>query len=926
MDLPTLLGRGEEQDVLKRAVTDARLGSSRVVLLTGEPGIGKTALLDWSSELARSQGMEVLSARGIESEAEAPFGGLLELLRPALDELDRIPAAQADALRSALDLGPTAPRDRFVIGAATLNLLSVRSENAPILVVVDDAHWLDDSSLAALLFAARRLLVDPVAVIFAARSGEAPALEAARLSDLRLNGVDPEAAAGIVARHAGSAPTREAVERLGRATAGNPLALVELSSSADLGDGAGDDLLEIETSVAEVYARRIENLAESTRRTLALAAAEESGRLDWIGAAADQLGLPLFELEAAERVGLISISFGSLSWRHPLARSAAYRGTSAGDRRAMHAALAGAVGESGTDRRAWHRAAAVLGTDEEVAAELERAAKRARSRSAYAAAATAATRAAQLSPDENARTRRLYLAAEAAWLGGDAKRALSNLDLALSDATDTRMRAEIQHLRGQALIRAGEVMAAHAILIEGAEAIEAIDPSKAVVMLAEATDACVYAGRPEAMLAPARRARELLPAGAGERERFFASLALGTALIYDGQGDEGTSLLREAVTVLEASDALSGDPRLLSAAALGPLWLREAETGTSLIDRAIELARRDGALGTLPFALALAGRDAATSDRWAIGRGLYEEAIELARETDQAMPLASALAWLASILARQGESEASEACASEALALAEAHGLGLVRVWGLDPPAELELALGRLETAVERFEGKRRALADLGLTDPDLSPTPELVEAHVRSGSSDGLTASVKEFAAQAEGKGQPWALARLARCRGLLADAAGFQDEFETALTLHGATRDGFERARTRLCFGERLRRAGQRVRARDQLRAALDAFDGLGAAPWAERARTELLATGETARRRDPSTLDDLTPQELQIGLLLAGGQTTREAAAKLFLSPKTIEYHLRNVYRKLEIHSRDELARELAEADSGSPRGTA
>jgi DNA-binding CsgD family transcriptional regulator len=417
------------------------------------------------------------------------------------------------------------------------------------------------------------------------------------------------------------------------------------------------------------------------------------------------------------------------------------------------------------------------------------------------------------------------------------------------------------------------------------------------------------------MLGPARRAYALLPGGAGERERFFANLALGTALIYAGEGEDGARHLREAVAILEASMVLSGDPRLLSAAALAPLWLREAEGGASLIDRAIELARGAGALGALPFALMLAARGAATGERWAVGRSLYEEAIALARETDQAMPLCGALAGIASLHARQGDAEACEAATAEALELCDRHGLGLWRIWCLDALAELELGLGRLERAAERLGEKRATLADHAVVDPDLSPVPELVEVSVRGGTTDGHEQPLEEFARAAERKGQPWALARLERSRGLL---TGDASHFEAALELHAATPDRFEQGRTRLCYGELLRRAGQRVRAREQLRAALEAFDALGAAPWAERARAELLASGERARRRDPSTLDELTPQELQIGMLLAAGHTTREAAAKLFLSPKTVEYHLRNVYRKLAIHSREELTAQLAAHD--------
>jgi DNA-binding CsgD family transcriptional regulator len=913
-----LFGRHDERASVERALTDARLGSSGVLVVRGEPGMGKTALLYHAVDRARSQGMEVLFARGVESEAEVPFGGLLELLRPALDDLERIPAPQAVALRSALDLGPTVERARFVIGAATLNLLSARSERRPLFVAIDDAHWLDDPSLTALLFAARRLLVDPVLVMFAARPGEAPALEAARLPELELAGVDDSTATEIVNRHAAAPPLPGVAERLARATGGNPLALVELAATAgELDPEPVDGPLELETSAEAAYGRRLGELPVAARSALALAAADASGRLTLIGAAAEELGLELSDLEPGERSGLVSIAYGQLSWRHPLVRSAAYRAVTADERRALHAALAHAMPhEADADRRAWHLAAAALGPDEAVAAALADTGRRARSRSAYATAATAAERAAQLTPADEPRARRLLAAAEAAWLGGQADRALRTLDRALALAPEPRLLAEVQHLRAQALIRAGDVMAGHDVLVAAAEQIALADPAKAVVMLAEATDACVYAGRADAMLPTARRAVALLPDDAGEREQFFAALALGTALVYDGEGDEGAREIRRAVAILEASDALSGEPRLLSAAALGPLWLREGDTGAALVDRAIESARSEGALGALPFALALAGRHAATSDRWAVGRALYDEAIGLARETDQAMPLCGALAWLASLEARQGEEDACRADAAEAIALSDRHGLGQLRMWALDALAELELGHGRLKPAIDRLQEKRRTLEELGITDPDLSPLPELVEAIVRSAGTVEATHGWETFARLAEAKGQPWALARLERGRGLLAGPEELDSHFAEALRLHAATPDRFEEARTRLCYGERLRRAGRRVHAREQLRAALATFDALTAAPWAERARAELLATGERARRRDPGTLDELTPQELQIGIVLAEGRTTREAATRLFLSPKTVEYHLRNAYRKLGIHSREELAARLSD----------
>ncbi len=917
-----LLGREAEQAAIERAVAQARLGRSETLVLSGEPGIGKTALLCWAEERARAERMEVLAARGVESETGVPFGGLLELLRPALEEIGQIPPAQAEALRGALDLGPSAERDRFLVGAATLNLLSARSAGVPLLVIVDDAHWLDDSSLAAILFAARRLVVDPVAVLFAMRPEQSPRLDAARLPQLPLTGVDAEAAAAIVAANAATAPPPEVSRRLGAAGGGNPLVLVQLAQRADeLLAGPLDLPPATNTAIEGEFGRRIEALPDAARRALALAAAEQSGRLAWIETAAGELGLRLADLEPGEGAGLVSISFGGLAWSHPLARSAAYGAASGEERRAIHAALAAALPAEEADRRAWHLAAAALGADEEAATAVEEASQRARAKGAYAEAAGAAAHAAQLSADDSARARRLFAAAEAAWLGGDARHTTARLDEALELAAEPRLRAEIERLRGQAALLGGDALGGHAALVRAADEVAELDPAKAVVMLAEATDACVYAGRPQPMLAAARRAYELLPAEAEGSERFCASLALGTALIWNGEGEDGSEKVREALAVLEESEDLARDPRLLYAAALGPLWLREAQPGPPMIERAIAAARAEGALGILPFALALAARDAASGERWAIGRALYEEAIALGRDTDQAMPLCAALAGIASLLARTGEEERCREHADEALELAAAYELGLFRLWALEGLAELELGAGRLDAAAARLQEKQQALDELGLTDPDLSPVPELVEVAVRGGPA-ATAGALEAFVPAAEAKQQPWALARLARSRALLAESNAYAEHFDAALDLHRATPDRFEEARTRLCFGERLRRDGQRLEAREQLRPALESFEALHAAPWAERARTELLASGERARRRDPSTLDDLTPQELQIGLTLAAGLTTKEAAAKHFLSPKTVEYHLRNAYRKLGIRSREELAERLSEREALPP----
>jgi DNA-binding CsgD family transcriptional regulator len=413
------------------------------------------------------------------------------------------------------------------------------------------------------------------------------------------------------------------------------------------------------------------------------------------------------------------------------------------------------------------------------------------------------------------------------------------------------------------------------------------------------------------MLSAARRAVDLAAESASERSAFLAQMAFAVASVAAGDGDIGIAAARRAVEILERSAELHDDPWLLGWAALGPLWLREAETGRNLLDRAFEEARTRAALGLLPGLLHLLARDQATTDAWLGAQASYEEAIRLSEETGQVVELAASLAGLAWLEARQGREQACRAHAEEARRRCAEHGLGLYGVWAEQALGDLALALGRPDEAVDAYRAQRAQMDALGFADVDISPAPELVEAYLRLGRATEAQEEMAAYVRAAEMKGQPWALARAARCRGLLAGDDGLDERFDEALAQHARTPDVFETARTQLSYGGRLRRARRRVDAREHLRAAYDAFDRLGAATWADSAAAELAATGETARRRDVTTLDDLTPQELQIALLLADGKTTREAAAAVFLSPKTVEYHLRHVYRKLGINSREELA---------------
>jgi DNA-binding CsgD family transcriptional regulator len=392
------------------------------------------------------------------------------------------------------------------------------------------------------------------------------------------------------------------------------------------------------------------------------------------------------------------------------------------------------------------------------------------------------------------------------------------------------------------------------------------------------------------------------------------------ARIFGGDAAAGAGAIQEAVALAESEPGLREDLQLIPWLALGPLFLRRTGGGRPLLEHALRTARSRSAVGALPFVLNLIARDQAATDRWAAAAAIYQEAIGLARECGQQTELTFGLAGLAWLQARRGREPECRDCAGEALGLARELGTGLFEIWATAALGELELGLGDAARAAGHFEHQEELLRGHGITDSDLSPAAELADAYARLGRGEEARRATAAFMASARAKGQPWSLARALRCQGLVAADGEFSSPFEQALRLHEQTPDVFEAARTRLAYGERLRRARSRVLAREQLRAAADTFERLDARPWAERARGELAATGETRRRQDPSTIEELTPQELQIALLLTAGRTTREAAAALFLSPKTVEYHLRHVYQKLGVNSRDQLARVLAAPETG------
>jgi DNA-binding CsgD family transcriptional regulator/tetratricopeptide (TPR) repeat protein len=910
-----LVGRDRECARIDLLLERARSGTADVMVVVGEPGVGKTALLDYAA--GRAEGLSAVRAVGVESEAELEFSGLLDVCRPLLDVVGELPAAHAEALRGALGLGRGRRHERFTIGAATLNLLAAAGERGPVLVVIDDAHWLDRSSMDALLFAARRLQADAVAMLFAARAAEERAFAAAGLEQIAVGGLEREAALELLAR-AGVAIAPAVAETLYDATLGNPLALIELPRLLSRGQLAGSDPiaepLPTAATLGTAFVDRAAGLPAAARRALVIAAALSVGEVEVLADALAAADLEVAALEPAEDVGLVTVADGRFAFRHPLVRSALFHAAGPSERRAAHRAAADALARSplAAERRAWHLAAAALGPDEAVASQLEAAGRAAIERAGYAAAAAALKRAAQLTPEASVRACRLLEAAGAAWHAGQSERALELLTEPLA-ASDPFTRASAMHLRAQIDYLSGETRGASGTLLEAAEQIESQQPERAVQMLIDACEASLYAGDVATGVAAARRARQLTPTDSDERD-CLAELALGEALIVSPKLDEATGRLQRGVTLAEKLPRHT-DARCLTRASMALGWLDRPREGHTLAARAVEVARERGGIGLLPYALEVLAWHGGRLGLWQSAYAESLEALALARETGQANMVAHCLLHLALIDAARGDEERCRRAADQALEQANHSGLAPLRLRTQCVLALLDLGLGRLEGAIDRLERTRREVDALGLYEREASPWPDLVEADARSGNIENAEATLAQFEATRLDTSPIWPAAVAAGCRGHLAPEESIDEHFAQALSLHTAIGDPFAIARTRLSYGERLRRAGRRRDARDQLRAAHGSFSQLGAAPWARRAAAELRATGERLGRREARTGEELTAQELQVALQAADGKTNKQVGAALFLSPKTVDFHLRRVYRKLDLRSRAELIKHFA-----------
>jgi DNA-binding CsgD family transcriptional regulator len=910
-----LLGRTRECEQLDQLLARARNGQSEALLVRGEAGIGKSALCAYAAEQAGE--MTVLRACGTPTESELAFSGLADALRPVLALRDEIPERQAAALASALALGPPLESGRFSICAATLSLLAAAAEQQPVLVIVDEAQWLDLSSTEALLFAARRLEADGVVFLFALRDGQATLLERAELRELRLAPLDRRAAEALLASRSETSIAPEVAEQLLLAAAGNPLALTELPALVSPGQLAGKEPLDEElpsaTTLERAFLRQVESLPEECREALLVATASDSGDLDTVTSALIALGIDPRSLGPAEKARLVSVRAGSLEFRHPLLRAAIYHAAPSVARRAAHQALAhDAGGKQQVDRRAWHLAAAAPAQDEAAADALEQAALAARRRGGRAEAASAFQRAGELGAEGPERARRLREAALDAWLVGRADRARELLGAALGNADDPRVRAGIQHRRGIIEMWQGSPMSAHRLLVEKAAEVEELDCARAAKMLTDASWACFMAAEIATGLATAERACEA-GAKAGGIAETLAKAAYGIALVLGGEAKRAVPLFSGYLTLLDSLESspspglyqpLRPDGQLL-------MWFEEFDRAREGLTLTIDTARTESALGALPYALSILSDLDFRTGNWAAAYAGATEAVRIAHETHQVTTLAFSLSCLARLEAAQGRGDECRAHSEQALEIASP-SIGAVVALSGSGLGLLELGLGRLDEALDHLEPLARRAAEHGLREPGVIQwAPDLIEAYVRLGRNEEAELALADFERLARQTERTWALAAAHRCRGLLATEDEFEAEFERALELHNRMRTPFECARTELCLGERLRRARRRADARAPLHSALETFERLGATPWSERARAELAASGETARRRDPYAAEELTPQELQVALVVARGATNKEAGASLFLSPKTIETHLGRVYRKLNVRSRTELA---------------
>ena len=897
-------------------MASTRAGQSQVLVLRGEAGVGKSALVEYV--VGSAAGCQVLRATGVESEMELAFAGLHQLCVPMMGYLDRLPGPQRDALAVAFGLSAGSAPDRFLVGLAVLSLLAEVAEQQPLVCVVDDAQWLDRVSAQTLAFVARRLLAEQVALVFAVRSSAVGPGDnhLAGLRELVVRGLRDSDARALLDSVVPGRLDERVRDRFVAETRGNPLALLELTrglTAAELAGGFGrPDARPLASQIEQSFLRRIGSLPGAAQRLLLAAAAEPVGDVSLLRRAAERLDVGSDAAAAAEAAGLIE--FGSrVRFRHPLVRSAAYRAADPAELQDVHRALAEATDpESDPDRRAWHRAHGAVEPDEVVAGELERSADRAQARGGVAAAAAFLRRATELTPDPARRGARAVAAAQAAFEAGAPDVSLELVAAAEMGPLEEVQRARLARLRAQIVFarrRGGEALP---LLLGAAARLERFDDAQAREAYLEAVGAAVFAGRLNGRGAVREVAEAARAAPRGQQPARLADVLLdGLATRFVEGYVQGAAPLKRALREFRRAAAGDEDDIMrwlwLTWLVAGDMW--DDEAWHELTTHAVRTAREAGALNFLPLALAYRAAVHVHAGEFDLASALMEECDTMTEVTGNS-PLG--YPWVLLVAWRGEDAQASqliEAGGRDASTWGEGRAIGLAHYLR----AVLYNGLGRYQDALASAE-QAVAHEDLAVFGFSLV---ELVEAAARGDAPEAATAALQRLEERAGASGTNWALGALARSRALLSDGRAADVLYREAIERLERSRVAVHLARTHLVYGEWLRRENRRRDAREQLRTAYEMLRRFGAAAYAERARRELLATGESVRQRTVDVREALTAQEAQIARLAAEGKTNSEIGAELFISPRTVEWHLHKVFSKLDVNSRNKLRAALAGA---------
>jgi DNA-binding CsgD family transcriptional regulator len=914
-DMPDLIGRNNERRVIDGMLATVRGGQSQVLVVRGEPGVGKTALLEHA--VASASGFRVARATGVESEMELPFAGLHQLCGPMLDRLAVLPEPQREALATVFGLHAGSPPDRFLVGLAALTLVCEAAEQGPLLCVVDDAQWLDRASAQTLAFVARRLFADPVGCVFSTRDTDG---ELSGLPGFTLAGLQPADARTVLGSLPGAPLDPQVRDRIVAEAHGNPLALHESRRVLTPAEQSGGSTLPgsgpLSSRIEESFRRQLAELPATTQEFLLVAAAEPVGDAVLVVRAAELLGVSRDAAALAVDAGLVEVG-AAVRFRHPLVRSAAYNLAPQAARGEAHRALAEATDQSADpDRRAWHRALAAAGPDEDVAEELERSASRARARGGPAAAAAFLERATVLTPDAARRAGRALVAAQAKVHAGALADALDLLEVAESGPLGELELARADLVRAQLAFATRRGNDAAPLLLRAAKRLEPIDVAFSRRTYLDALYAAAFAARlasAGADVVTVARAALAAPRPSG-RPTASDLLLDGLATNYTEGYAAGLPILSEVLAASDLDMPPEDQLRWLASAYGVAFDVWDDNRCETVSYRYLELARSTGALTELPIALTARAYVLLITGELGAAAALVDEvqAATDAIRSNSAPYAAMALAAL------RGDEVGAPALIRTTLRDVPARGEGVGVSAAEWAAAVLGNSLGRYQEALAAAERAIEGSRGLGFANWALA---ELVEAAARVGAPERAAGAVRDLGAIAAASGTDWALGVATLARGLLTDGAAAEPLYREAIERLGRTTIRTGLARAHLLYGEWLRREGRRVDARQHLRDAYEQLSAMGMDAFAERAGRELAATGETVRKRSVDTLTDLTPQELRIARLAGEGHTNPEIGAQLFISSRTVEYHLRKVFTKLAVTSRKELRERLARAGSSA-----